>query len=146
MVQCAAAELPKIRVPGANEATCLDLNCQETAPCRPSLLKQLWLQQFTWSTSVLTLLTAFHCRLWLPRESGCRGWGWMRSTKWMWLAESRGRSTKVAGGNRRSRLEVCVTVLWFIQSVKTTISYTMFGESQTELWKCKILPENSICS
>lgn len=46
MVQCAAAELHKIRVlgrvPGADEATCLDLSCQKTAPCRPSLHVPLW--------------------------------------------------------------------------------------------------------
>lgn len=58
--------------------TCLDLNCQETAPCRPLLLDQL------------------HVPLWAlaSRKSGCRGWSWMRSRKWMGMCREQGAEYK----------------------------------------------------
>lgn len=100
MVQCAVAELHKIRVlgrvPGANEATCLDLNCQETPPCRPSLLDQL------------------HVPLWVLASQGVRTQRLRQEEEHevdVAGVESKGQSTKVAGRNRRGRLEMCVTVL-----------------------------------
>lgn len=99
MVQCAAAELHQIRVfgrvPGPKEATCLNLNCQETAPCKPSLLDQL------------------HLALWALASQGIRTWRLRQDEKQkvgVDGTENREHSTKVAGGKRRGRLEVCVTV------------------------------------
>lgn len=84
------------RVPGADEATCLDLNCQKTAPCRPSLLDQL------------------HVPLWALASQGVSTWRLRLDEKHkvdVAGVESKGQSTKVAGGSWRGRLEVCVTVL-----------------------------------
>lgn len=87
-VQCAAAELPKIRVLGRvlgsmREATCLDLNCQETAPCRPSLLEELHVS--LWALASQGVRT---CRLRLDEKQKVDVAG----------RESKGHSTKVGTG------------------------------------------------
>lgn len=97
---------------------------------------------------IWTARKQLHVPLWALASQGVSTWRLRLDEKHkvdVVGVESKGQSTKVAGGSWRGRLEVCVTVLWFIQSVQTTICYNI-SESQTDLWKCKTLPGNSICS